>query len=406
MLLNKVLFVSLLVLGLCFLQPAFGERLATRIAGGNTATTGQFPFVVVFTYPYTDASGNTFTYQGTGVIYNNNIVVTTASAIRNCNGLITITQGSTNTFAPEQTAQTVQFTCVQGADGAAGVNVVLATGNVAGQYFLDMAKIILPLPFTGAVSLRLPTSSPTQADVGSLYAVGWGESVPGAQPSPQLLWVPLNPQRTRVCIDRATTAGILSSISFAENFCVAGFVQNANNVTSDACVLDAGAPIIRTQNINAPYADHEVVGLVNFGSCTASSPVIATYLWKYIDSFLGAQTAPPTAGSPVNPRSADGNFACGDGIVTPGLEKCDVGSPTVAADPFFCCNPYTCQFVQAGTACTVNNNNGTRCLAQPRCNNRGICVTKFKNHFKTCNGPKTRCQRGKCCTYPGAINCF
>jgi len=411
--LNKVLFVSLLVLGLCFLQPALGEgsssRLATRIAGGTQANAGQFPFVALITYDYVTASGVTATYQGTGVIYTPTTIVTTANALANCaeGKPATVYQGVT--FVSTTTgAQIFSFTCSRIAGPSQ--TIFQSASFAAGVYNNDLAYIDLTptgQSFTGTIFARPPTSSPTAADIGTLFAVGFGEAIPGGSPAPVLQWVEINPQRNHICYQRAIQNSFQTKFNFTENFCVAGFVKNPDTgFVSDVCVLDAGGALIRTSNIGAPYDDHEVVGIINFGTCSATQPAIATYLFKYISSLPAQAAGLVPATTQANPRAFDGNFACGDGIVQAGTyEKCD---PPVAdrLNPFYCCDPWTCQLVTAGSECTLNNRNGTTCLEQPRCNVRGRCVVKNRNQGKRCNGPNTKCHRGKCCTYPGATGCF
>jgi len=395
--LNKVLFVSLLVLGLCILQPALGdERLAKRIAGGFQATQGQFPFVALIEYTYTTTSG-TFTYQGTGTIYNPQIVITTGNAMALCKDgtAATVYQGVVD-VNNQGTPQIISFTC------QLGVTIIRPSGWAAGVYDNDLSYINLAptgLSFSGNVFLRLPSSSPTQADIGRLFAAGYGETSPGGAPSPVLEYVQINPQRNRVCNERAVVDSLTNSFSFSENFCVSGYlVSPTTGLLTDVCQLDAGSPIIRTQDINNPYADFEVVGIVNFGSCADTTPAFATYIFKYVDSgFLPSQTNPPTVATPPNPRAFDGNFACGDGVVQGAYEKCD---PPIKTS---CCNQWTCQLLPTSTPCTLNNRNGTRCRQQPRCNKFGNCKAKNRRQGRTCGGRKTKCHKGKCCTYVNKV---
>jgi len=412
MLLNKVLFVSLLVLGLFYIQPAqFDQRLNTRLAGGFQAQPNQFPYVVLITYLYTDSTqgGIKLTYQGTGTIYGTNTVITSANAVQKflteCNtptgssGLLTVAQGVTKINTPAG-ALVYQVPC------SAVKSNFPSPPPTTPTYFGDAAFITVPAPgFTAVGSvLRLPTSSPTAADINNLWVIGYGESFPSGGPNPQLTYIPINPMRNRLCdtlLKAKTSLG--NSYSFAENFCLLG--QKADPRTggvTDACVLDAGAPVVRTGNITASVADFEVVGWVNFGTCTAAVPVIATYIFKYT-TFFGAQVGAPAAGSPANPRAFDGNFACGDGIVGDGvsagaLEKCDPDTATRASPELLansCCDQWTCQFKSGGSVCSLANN-GTKCKTQPICTGTGKCKSRDKLG-SGCGGKLTRCTNGKCC---------
>jgi secreted trypsin-like serine protease len=399
MLLKKVLFVSLLVLGLFYLQPAQCEnRLNTRLAGGFVAQKGQFPWVALITYSYQDR-GITVTYQGTGVIYSATRVLTSANAVKRCaNGVtLTVSSGITDIASPAG-ATVIQVVCNN------GTSIVYAPGAASNVYFGDVAYIDLttatsPITsFAGVVNatLRTPTSSPTPRDINKLYIAGYGENFPEAAPSPQLIYIPINPMTNNLC-NQALTPILPGTYKFSENFCVKGQKKDPRTgVVTDACPLDSGAPIFRTSNIDAPYADFEVVGIVNYGTCTAGLPVIATYLAKYL-TFLGAQASPPAAAAPPNPNAANGNFICGDGVVQPNsLEKCDTSSNT-------CCNKWTCQFQEGGFPCGPNN--GTKCKTRPICDGAGICKARNKpNKRRPCagKGKKSRCSHGKCCTINGA----
>jgi secreted trypsin-like serine protease len=402
MLLNKVLFVSLLVLGLFYLQPAQCEnRLNTRVAGGFKAVPGQFPFVVLITYLYTDtASGVQLTYQGTGVIYSQFRVLTSANAVSKCAAgtTLSVSQGVTDLNNP---AGALVFQVVCGA-----TTVVSAPGFTAGNYFGDVAYIDISTVTTTGFNqagqvIRLPTSSPTASDINKLFVAGYGETFPGASPSPQLTYTPINPMRNNLCQSLLNRkASLVGKFSLAENFCVQGQINDPRTSgLSDACVLDAGAPLIRTVNISNPLPDFEVVGFVNFGTCTATVPVISTYIFKYL-TFLGAQALAPAAGNPANPRAFDGNFACGDGIIQAGtLEKCDPAS--ARTDPKWCCDIWTCQFKKGKNIACSTTNNGTKCKTRPICDVNGICKARDKNK-KPCGSAKTgtrgnRCINGKCC---------
>jgi len=397
MLLKKVLFVSLLVLGLFYLQPAQCEnRLNTRVAGGFQAQPGQLPFVALITYSYLDR-GITVTYQGTGVVYSATRVVTSANAVRRClNGVtLTVASGVTDLANPATATAVIQVVCNN------GTSIVYATGATADTYFSDIAFIDVTAAtsatkvFPSTAFLRTPSSSPTAADINRLWVAGYGENFPGASPSPQLVYAPINPMTNNRCNN-----GLKSLISglykFSENFCVKGQKNDPRTgFTTDACPLDAGAPIFRTSNINSPSADFEVVGIVNFATCTAATPVVVTYLSKYL-SLFGAQSPVPAAANPPNPRASDGNFICGDGTTT-GLEKCDSST-----NP--CCDKWTCQFKVGGFPCT-STNNGTKCKTRPICDGKGGCKPRNKtNRRRPCAGKKTksRCSHGKCCTIKGA----
>jgi hypothetical protein len=401
MLLNKVLFVSLLVLGLFYLQPAQcdSQRLNTRIAGGFKALPNQFPYVVLITYQFT-SSGVSVNYQGTGTIYSTNLVITSGNAvskfIAQCGitptASLFVTQGITDINNPVPGVPlTYTIPCT---------GVTVNPGFVNGVYFGDAASITIPAPGFATGVLRLPTSSPTAADINQLWVIGYGENFPGAAPSPQLTYAPINPMRNNLCqkilVNKTSLAG---KFSFTENFCLQGQqVDPRTGGTTDACVLDAGAPVVRTSNITNSGPDYEVIGWVNFGTCTAAVPVISTYLFKYT-TFFGAQTGAPTTQTPVNPRAFDGNFACGDSVVTPGLEKCDP-SAAVRADAALtlnsCCDIWTCQYKGGGIPCSTVNN-GTKCKTQPICDGAGKCRSKDKPQDGKCGGRSTRCRNGKCC---------
>jgi len=309
--------------------------------------------------------------------------------------------------------QIISFTC-QNSSSPSTQTIFYASGYQTGTFTNDLAFINLTatgLSFNqnnGNVFARTPTSSPVQADIGLLFAIGFGESVPNGQPSPVLQYVQLNPVEKHICNNKYNAAGLLSTINLnKDNFCLSGFVKSPKTgFLTDACVLDRGGAIIRTSNIGSPYADHEVVGIINSGTCADVVPVVASYLWVYTNNgFLPSQgSSAPIAGSPVNPNAKYGNFVCGNGNVEAGVyEQCDPssGDPNAA-----CCNTWTCKLEQASTPCTLNNRNGTKCRQQPRCNKLGECQVKFRNQGKRCASSRnTRCHRGKCCTYPGAVNC-
>jgi len=424
MLLNKVLFVSLLVIGLCCFQAAYGLRLQERIAGGFQAVPGQFPFVVAIKYTYADpARGGAITNaQVTGLLYNLNTVISTVNAFAPLFGTtgtnsVTVIAGSTDTniIPAPPTAQVQTFLVTSGLSGAAApANLIFQKAPAVPANFFDDAVVLkLPAPFTANANIgtiRLPSSSPVPDE--PIFAIGFGEISPGAIAFPQLTYVQTNLRRHRLCFNDWTAAGQISKIDFAKNFCLQGKVHNVNgstpNTLTDICVLDWGGAIIRSTNVaGIPAQNYEVLGLINYGTCTTSLPAIATYLFKiatvetlpdgtvttpFVLTNAGAQVAPPAplpAGANLN--SVFGNFACGDGIIQPQFEKCDPGT---AIDN--CCNAFECQFQQPGTPCTIPDIlNGTICKTKPICDSVGKCKSRNKRG-RRCNGPATRCNKGRC----------
>jgi hypothetical protein len=427
---NKVLLVSLLVLGLLLSQPSQGEaRLEKRVAGGFAATTGQFPFIVRILYPLTDGTFQ----QGTGVIYDSQLVMSSNQVFQRINPSntalagclvdatgfcpVTITQGVTDVNNQQTTNTISKLVYVDKANPANVIKNYVDQTSTATDYLNDLVVIQFALSANGAVtgfptgqnlSIRRPTSSLTQADIGKTYVIGFGEIIPGTQPAPTLNYVKINPMNFHKCSDLLVKQNIGSSVvNFNNTFCLFGAVEGENGGLSDACVTDYGGAIIRTQNINSPVADYEVVGILAFGSCQASSPAIASYVFKVAD-VLGAQVDAPAAGSPANSRSFDGNFACGDSVVQSGqLEKCDFGLTTKQASKNTCCNVWTCQLRRPGSACGALD--GFQCRSALRCNGTGFCK-RFNRGFAkgSCNDNvsyKTRCFRGQCCKADDRTEC-
>jgi len=349
----------------------------------------------LITYSYSD-QGVSVIYQGTGVIYSSTRVITSANAIRRCLNGVTLTVSSNVTDINNPTGSvSVQVVCQN------GTSINYATGATGGQYFATFAYIDLTTAtsttkfFPASSQLRVPTSSPNAADINKLWVAGYGETFPGGSPTPQLTYIPINPMTNNKCNDQLTSV-IGGLYSFSENFCVKGQKNDSRTgFVTDACPLDAGAPVFRTSNINSPANDFEVVGIVNFATCTAATPVVVTYLSKYI-SFVGTQSVGfPGTASPPNPNAANGNFICGDGIVTGPLEKCDSSTN-------LCCNQWTCQYKKADFPCGTPN--VTQCLGSPLCNGSGVCRRNKKSGPCKIKGKKaTRCHKGRCCSRSGSV---
>jgi len=270
--------------------------------------------------------------------------------------------------------------------------------------------------FPAGLSIRRPSSSPTQGDVGKLYAIGFGETFPGSTPSPQLNYVPINPMDNHPCFTYLKDNDLFgpNSITFQNTFCVFGANPGVTGGLTDVCVLDAGGPIIRTTNIAAPLDDYEVVGIISLGSCSTTIPGIISYIHPVFDEF--DQEDRPSNANPPNPRAFDGNFICGDGNPpkdSGSYEKCDP-TPNLNdpgnVDISSCCNPWTCQLVKPGSYCVdPADRNGTFCKTAPICDRLGKCKSRNKPKARgNCNkdlDTPTRCNKGRCCSVPGATAC-
>jgi hypothetical protein len=280
------------------------------------------------------------------------------------------------------------------------------------NYFDDVVVLKLPAPFIAGPTvgtIRLPLNSPVPDE--PIFAVGFGEIAPGTAAFPQLTYTQTNLRRKHLCSNDWTAAGEITKIDFAKNFCLQGKVHNNNGSTpgtlTDICVLDWGGAIVRSSNIaGIPAQNYEVVGLINYGTCTTTLPAVATYIFKltiaetladgtlttpFVLTNAGPQVAPPAALVPVPLNAVFGNFACGDGIIQPQFEKCDSGT---GDHP--CCNDWECQLEQPGTPCTLPDVlNGTICKTKPICDAIGKCKSRNKRG-KRCNGPATRCNKGRC----------
>jgi len=423
--LNKVLFFGLLVLGL-FFQPSHG------IAGGFSAKPGQFQYMIVYTYPF-NQSGTVVNYQGTGILFNSNQFFTTANALSQCsNGTVATAYLGVTDLGNTTGAAVRTFICVQNVFSRPGpfptsqvrikeFNTGFPANFTLGNYLDDVVLVNVSSAFPPNNTLRMSTSSPlqTQSAIKSqYYIVGYGESIPGGPPSPQLVYAPINPMNNRICYNIMKNFSLQNNFSFADSFCLQGQANdNRTGFITDACSLDRGGALIRTSNISSPQNSAEVVGIINFGSCSATLPIIVSYIWRFVtpispDGINGQNLIDtPNATSPPNPEAQYGVFACGDNIIEPGTyEKCDVGthqlrnSNGTAIDPNVnCCDPWTCQFYVGGTPCSATNDHSL-CDSQPRCNGAGHCQANKKlKKDQTCAGKNTFCKQGRCCHRPHPV---
>jgi hypothetical protein len=345
-------------------------------------------------------------------------MITSANALSQCvaGTQVTVFRGVTDLGDTSDGFQS-SFTC--GPD-----DVTIRSEFVVGEYHDDLAVVDLDSGFEvpdtlDFITLRTATSSPIQSFNDDLYAIGYGESSPGAAGSPLLTYAPINSMTNHVCFKRfnGLGLGLEGKFSFKDNFCVSGQVDDPRTgVTTDACVLDAGGVIFRTQDILNPQSSFEVVGTINFATCSAATPIIVSYLFKFDDILPIQVNLPnPLLADPANPDAAFGNFACGDGrIQGNGLEyeQCDPGqNPDPTNLDNNCCNPWTCKFLVGGTECS-SVNNGTFCRSQPRCNSVGRCYASPRlTNKRNCNGTNTVCKQGRCCIRPNPnkadpLSCF
>jgi hypothetical protein len=417
---SKTLVVCLLAL-FCLQITLATQRLNTRIAGQFESSEGQFPYIAFITYNYVDvASGVLVSQQNTGIIYNQNAVITTAKTFDNFpagGANLTIAVGAYEVNNP--TAFFTYFATIGRYQVPTDNTTTPPTApteliNIPTQYTpgatnFDIAIVRLQPPsvfaFNNVVKIaNFPTSSPIQAD--ALFAVAYGNQGPGSITFPTLKFAQMFFKKPVLCQNALSNASVAATFNRNQHFCVQSQdLTKTANIFEGVCSLDVSGAIVRTSDITNSTIYYEVVGLITYAADTTTCdkdkrvPAIIIYLSYFQDKFftpiLGSLAANNNGQDPAqNPNSFQGNFICGNGILE-GPERCDIGS--AAPSTFPCCAANTCTFKPQGKLCESKANKTKNvCLTRLRCKEDGSCTATPRDQGKKCAGKQTACRSGVC----------
>jgi secreted trypsin-like serine protease len=236
--LNQLIVIVLCLL-VCFItcRPIKSRFHPARIAGGQPATQGQFPYAV-----YVQITKSDGVYQCTGGLISESAVLTAAHCVTGTSDAtsISVVYGNINdTNVPAINLNYVSHYTYHPVYSA-------TTSNN------DVAVLHLYSPATTSNNVQPLTLSSTPPTVGQSYtAAGWG-LIPSGTASDTLLYTTLSIVSDDNCATQESQGGF--PYFPATQFCMNG------GSPADTCEGDSGGPI--TQNVNGQWISY---GLVSFG---------------------------------------------------------------------------------------------------------------------------------------------